>query len=78
MTKSVIKDSVMEVLMYIFEQSEESENFLTLPRADIESMLDKEGFTDDDIHRSLKWLDGLVALCEQAQPGDVVKVSKNR
>lgn len=73
-----MKENVMEVLMYVFEHFYETDNILSLPREEIETMLDQVGFPEKDIKRSMCWLDELVDLCDQAEDNSIEQTSRTR
>ncbi len=78
MKNNEINENVIEVLMFLFENSQKQDNFLSLPRKEIESILDRVGFTENEIKLSLSWLDDLLKLCDQVDDKVLVQVPKNR
>jgi Smg protein len=56
-----MKESVLDVLMYLFESFVESDDESEPNRSELQSELERAGFHDREISRALDWLDGLHA-----------------
>jgi Smg protein len=56
-----MKESVLDVLMYLFESYVESNDDPEPNRHDLKRELGRAGFRDGEIERALEWLDGLNA-----------------
>ncbi|HUQ53195.1 MAG TPA: DUF494 domain-containing protein [Gammaproteobacteria bacterium] len=54
-----MKESVLDVLMYLFESYVESQDEPEPNRHDLKRELGRAGFHDGEIERALDWLDGL-------------------
>lgn len=54
-----MKESVLDVLMYLFESFVDSEDESEPNRSELHSELERAGFHDREIERALDWLDGL-------------------
>jgi Smg protein len=67
-----MKNDVLDVLMYIFEQFQDQEYVVIDEANTLASELTEVGFSDVEIDSALDWIDGLVDLREQAQESDVV------
>jgi Smg protein len=57
----MMKESVLDVLMYLFESYVESQDEPEPSRHDLKRELGRAGFHDREIERALEWLDGLNA-----------------
>ena len=55
----MMKESVLDVLMYLFESYIESQDEPEPSRHDLKRELGRAGFHDREIDRALDWLDGL-------------------
>ncbi|AKP72279.1 hypothetical protein AVI51_10345 [Piscirickettsia salmonis] len=56
----MIKESVLDVLMYLFDQNSETEQSLSSDQAALSAELEKAGFAKDEVERAFHWLEGLV------------------
>ncbi len=54
-----MKESVLDVLMYLFESFADSEDEPEPDRNELKEELERAGFHDREIDRALDWLDGL-------------------
>jgi Smg protein len=54
-----MKESVLDVLMYLFESFVDSDNEPEPDRNELKEELERAGFHDREIDRALDWLDGL-------------------
>jgi Smg protein len=54
-----MKESVLDVLMYLFESFVDSDDEPEPNRNELKSELERAGFHDREIDRALDWLDGL-------------------
>ena len=54
-----MKETVLDVLMYLFESFVESEDEPEPDRHELREDLERAGFRDREIDRALDWLDGL-------------------
>jgi Smg protein len=54
-----MKESVLDVLMYLFESFVDSEDEPEPNRNELRDELERAGFGDREIDRALEWLDGL-------------------
>lgn len=54
-----MKETVLDVLMYLFESFVESEDEPEPNRNELREELERAGFGDREIDRALEWLDGL-------------------
>jgi Smg protein len=54
-----MKETVLDVLMYLFESFVESEDEPDPNRNELREELERAGFGDREIDRALEWLDGL-------------------
>jgi Smg protein len=54
-----MKESVLDVLMYLFESFVDSDNEPEPNRNELKEELERAGFHDREIERALDWLDGL-------------------
>jgi Smg protein len=54
-----MKESVLDVLMYLFESFVDSEDEPEPDRNELRDELERAGFGDREIDRALEWLDGL-------------------
>lgn len=63
-----MKESVLDVLMYLFESFVESEDDPEPNRGDLKVGLERAGFHDREIDRALDWLDGLNSTSEGSAP----------
>jgi Smg protein len=54
-----VKDNVLDLLIYLFENYLHAEDEPRPDRATLKHELDKAGFAEPDIERALEWLDGL-------------------
>jgi Smg protein len=62
-----MKNDVLDVLMYIFEQFQDQEYVVIDEANKLATELTEVGFSDVEIDSALDWIDGLVDLREQAQ-----------
>jgi Smg protein len=56
-----MKESVLDVLMYLFESFVDNDEESEPNRSELQSELERAGFHDREIARALDWLDGLHA-----------------
>lgn len=73
-----MRDSVMEVLMYLFEHrlgNDESEH---IQQEEVAGLLNEAGFDDAEIARAIRWLDGLITLCDAADGAAAEKIRGGR
>ncbi|ODN43010.1 DUF494 family protein [Piscirickettsia litoralis] len=56
----MIKESVLDVLMYLFDQNSEADQPLSSDQAVLSAQLEKAGFAKDEVDRAFHWLEGLV------------------
>ena len=54
-----MKETVLDVLMYLFESFVDSEDEPEPNRNELREDLERAGFGDREIERALDWLDGL-------------------
>jgi Smg protein len=54
-----MKETVLDVLMYLFESFVDSEDEPEPDRNELRDELERAGFGDGEIDRALEWLDGL-------------------
>ena len=54
-----MKETVLDVLMYLFETFVDSEDDPEPDRLELRDELSRAGFGDGEIDRALDWLDGL-------------------
>jgi len=54
-----VKDNVLDLLIYMFENYLHADDEPRPDRATLKLELDKAGFAEGDIERALEWLDGL-------------------
>ena len=54
-----MKDNVLDLLIYLFENYLHADDEPRPDRATLKQELDKAGFAEPDIERALEWLDGL-------------------
>jgi len=57
-----MKENVLEVLMYLFENYVEDEYYIQPDRDDLKVELQEAGFEQVEVEKALAWLDGLIAL----------------
>ena len=57
-----MKETVLDVLMYLFESFVDSEDEPEPDRNELREELERAGFRDREIDRALDWLDGLNAV----------------
>jgi Smg protein len=62
-----VKETVLDVLMYLFESFVDSEDEPEPNRNELREELERAGFRDREIDRALDWLDGL-NTSEQSAP----------
>jgi Smg protein len=62
-----VKETVLDVLMYLFESFVDSEDEPEPNRNELREELERAGFRDREIDRALDWLDGL-NTSEQSPP----------
>ncbi|MDH4275174.1 MAG: DUF494 family protein [Gammaproteobacteria bacterium] len=68
-----MKENVLEVLMYLFENYMDEENSATHPDRDsLRTELVEAGFGDGEVDKALAWLDGLSELQRQSRGVQVV------
>jgi Smg protein len=65
-----MKESVLDVLMYLFESYVESQDEPEPNRNEIKRELGRAGFHDGEIDRALDWLDGLSSTGAGSAPHD--------
>ena len=65
-----MKETVLDVLMYLFESFVDSEDDPEPNRNDLREELERAGFRDREIDRALDWLDGLNSEEMQATATD--------
>ena len=59
-----MKENILEVLMYLFENYMIEDSELQPDRADLEHELTSMGFTNGEIGKAFNWLEDLSELCE--------------
>jgi len=59
-----MKENILEVLMYLFENYMIEDSELQPDRADLEHELTSMGFTNGEIGKAFSWLEDLSELCE--------------
>lgn len=59
-----MKENILEVLMYLFENYMIEDSELQPDRADLEHELTNMGFTNGEIGKAFNWLEDLSELCE--------------
>ena len=59
-----MKENILEVLMYLFENYMIEDSELQPDRADLEHELTSMGFTNGEIGKAFNWLEDLSQLCE--------------
>jgi Smg protein len=64
----MMKESVLDVLMYLFESYVESQDEPEPNRSDLKLELGRAGFHDREIDRALDWLDGLTPADASSAP----------
>jgi Smg protein len=64
-----MSESVLDVLMYLFETSGEDADPGEPDRVALREELERAGFRDREIDRALEWLDGLAATAGEEDPG---------
>jgi Smg protein len=60
-----MKENVLDVLMYLFENYVEENQFVNPDRDGLKVELQEAGFDRGEVDKALSWLDGLIALNEQ-------------
>ena len=65
-----MKETVLDVLMYLFESFVDSEDEPEPDRNDLREELERAGFRDREIDRALDWLDGLNSTEMQSTAAD--------
>lgn len=65
-----MKEDVLDVLLYIFENFQDEENNHILANESLVEALEDVGFSDGEIRGAIDWLDGLVeATSDSFKPG---------
>lgn len=64
-----MKESVLDVLMYLFDQYVEEETDMTTDQDSLRVQLKEAGFPDQQVSRAFDWLEGL-ALPRERNPQD--------
>lgn len=64
-----MKESVFDILMYLFENYMNDESELDQDRDELKDELLEAGFRHNEIHKAFEWLEGLVEL--QGDPGEL-------
>jgi Smg protein len=57
-------DNMVDVLIYLYENYMDGEDRPPTDQGELEAELEQAGFTNDEIHKALTWLDGLAAGVE--------------
>ncbi len=65
-----MKETVLDVLMYLFESFVDSEDEPEPDRNELREELEQAGFGDREIDRALDWLDGLNTSTDVTPAGD--------
>ena len=60
-----MKENVLEVLMYLFENYMEEQELVNPDKEELKVELHEAGFADSEVEKALKWLEGLAALNEK-------------
>ncbi len=68
-----MKEDVLDVLLYIFENYQEEESSKLNSTDNLVEELEEVGFTNNEIERALDWLDGLV----DARSADLAPIQAN-
>jgi Smg protein len=63
-----MKETVLDVLMYLFESYVESQDEAEPDRQELKQELGRAGFHDREIERALDWLDGLTSTASGSSP----------
>ena len=65
-----MKESVLDVLMYLFDSFVDNDDESEPSRRELQSELERAGFHDREIEHALDWLDGLHATTAGSAPQD--------
>lgn len=65
-----MKENILDVLMYLFENYMIEDSELQPDRADLEDELTSMGFTNGEIGKAFSWLEDLSELCDINQSDD--------
>jgi Smg protein len=68
-----MKENILEVLMYLFENYMIEDSELQPDRADLEHELTSMGFTNGEIGKAFNWLEDLSELCDVNQNDENTK-----
>ena len=60
-----MKESILDVLMYMFQSYVEDNEEVELDRESLHKNLSSAGFTDKNINRAFDWLEGLPGIDEK-------------
>lgn len=66
-SEAPMKETVLEVLLYLFESFVDSEDEPEPDRHELKEELERVGFREREIERALDWLDGLTAADIETQ-----------
>jgi Smg protein len=64
MRESSMNESMVDVLIYLYENYMDGDGHPPIDQDDLEEELSQAGFSSDDIRKALNWLDELVAEAE--------------
>ena len=70
-----MKESVLDVLIYLFDHYIEQEFMLTPNQRDLKSQLNQAGFADIQIDKAIDWLEGLAIKKDELDEGVVCSKS---
>lgn len=66
-----MKENLLDILMYMFENCVDSETGVLPDEADLRTYLDDAGFQNKDIERAFQWLEGLAEAHENEFPDNL-------
>lgn len=67
MTGRMMKESMLDVLIYLFDHYMDEEADLGADRDNLTEELEAAGFRDGEIHKAFEWLDALAAHRERSE-----------
>jgi Smg protein len=73
MEDSAGKDTVLEVLMYLFDNYAEDDYELTADQETLRSELVQAGFGDGQVQKAFEWLEGLALQKEMVRPEELTR-----
>lgn len=73
MEDSAGKDTVLEVLMYLFDNYAEDDYELTADQETLRSELVQAGFGDSQVQKAFEWLEGLALQKEMVRPEELTR-----